>query len=117
MKKSHSPEPQESNAAKVSRRRNITFELSKFEHSALYDDATQRGLRSIHQRAREVVVDYLSNHKAEEVLERISALESEFLYLGDLIRRLAYSVITHAAGRDSKEANAWIRENMPRTRG
>ena len=97
---------------KSSERRNVTFELPKAEYVALQDDAATRGLDSIHQRAREIVIDYLSDRSQEEQMERISALEQELAHVGELIRRLTYCVITHAAGKDSAEANAWIRKHM-----
>lgn len=101
-------------------RRNVTFELPQAEYRALQDDAALRGLDSLHQRGREIVVDYLSNQPAEEVSERIAAVEQEVAavkealsHLETLLRRLGFAVII-ASGKTSDEANAWVRTNMPR---
>jgi hypothetical protein len=99
-------------------RRNVTFELPLTEYKALQNDAAVRGLDSIHQRGREIVIDYLSHQATEDFSERIASIEQDIAHLGELVRRTAFSVIRHAAGRNSEEANEWIRENMPRiTRG
>lgn len=60
----------------------------------------------------EIIVDYLNNQSAAEIDERLSALEQQLAQLPELLRRLAFSVITHAGGKDSKQANDWIRQHM-----
>jgi hypothetical protein len=104
--------------AKAEPRRNVTFELAKAEYRALQDDAAVRGLDSLHQRAREVIVDYLSHQPAEEVSERIGAVEQELAglkeqteHLGTLLRRVAYAVI-YASTNSNEEANQWVSKNM-----
>lgn len=109
-------------------RRNVTFELPTHEYRALMDDAGKRGLDSIHQRGREIVVDYLSQQTAEELAEQIASLEQEIAalkeevrYIGKLLRRLAYVTVAvsheHASDAErkqrSQEGNRWVKENMP----
>ena len=94
-------------------RRNVTFELPLSAFKELQEDANSRGSVSIHQRAREIVIDYLANREIVELTEQVASLDVGVAHLGDLVRRVAYSVIVHAAGKDSKDANKWIRENMP----
>jgi hypothetical protein len=96
-------------------RRVVSFELSEVVFKALQDDAAIRGSGSIHQRARDIVVDYFANREIDELNEQITSLDANVAYLGDLVRRVAYSVIVHAAGKGSEEANRWIREHMPKT--
>ncbi len=98
--------------AKTKLRRNVTFELPPATYHLLQDDAAIRGLDSIHQRGREILIDYLNNQAAAETDQRLSDLEQQLAVLGELIRRLAFSVITHASGKSSKEANEWIQKNM-----
>lgn len=109
--------------AKSAPRRNVTFELPKAEHDALQDDAAVRGLDSIHQRAREVVIDYLNAQPAEEVSERIAAVEQELAGVKEelshmvmLIRRVGFAVVI-ASGKTKEEANQWVKDNMPKSKG
>lgn len=110
-------------------RRNVTFELPAHEYRALMDDAGTRGLDSIHQRGREIVVDYLNQQSAEEVAERIESLEQEIAglkeylrHLSRLLRRLGYAVVavSHEHTSDdekrkrSDEANQWVKDHMPK---
>lgn len=99
-----------------SRRHIVSFELPEAVYEALQEDAATRGSRSIHRRSREILVDHLTNRTQLELQEQLATLDSEVAWLGDMLRRLAYSVMVHAAGKDNPEANAWIRENMPRNR-
>jgi hypothetical protein len=96
-----------------SNRRNVTFELPKPEFDALEVDADVRQAGSRHQRARDIVVDYLTSPSTAELAEAIEHLEAELAYLQELIRRLTYSVIVHVGKWPSEEANQWIRKNMP----
>jgi hypothetical protein len=57
---------------------------------------------------------YLEN-STHELEEQLAAIERDMTWLGQLVRRVAYVVIVHAAGKESTEANAWIREHMPQT--
>jgi hypothetical protein len=98
-----------------SERRNVTFELPEGYLLALQQDAESRGSKSIHIRAKEIVVDYFANREVAELHDRIASLDSNVAGLDENIRRAVYSVIVHAAGKSSEEANRWIRENMPRT--
>lgn len=93
-------------------RRNITFELPPAVFQALKEDAEVHGLESHHKRARDIVIDYLTNRDLADLRTHVAALDTDISYLAELVRRVAYSVIVHAAGRDSKEANEWIREHM-----
>lgn len=108
--------------ARKAPRRNVTFELPKVEYQALHDDAAVRGLDSIHQRGREIVVDYLINQPAEDLSERIAAVErevaavkEELFHIVILLQRLGFAVVV-ASGKGSNEANLWVKENMPKTR-
>jgi outer membrane murein-binding lipoprotein Lpp len=99
--------------AKALLRRNITFELPPTEYQALQEDAEARGSGSLHQRAREIITDSLSNRDIDELSEQVAIVDANVAHLSELLRRVAYSVLVHAAGKESKEANAWIREHMP----
>ena len=105
---------QRRNTLKTSRRRIVSFELPPAILEQLQDDAKTRGSSSVHQRARDIVMDYLSNRDTAELSEGVAALDADIAYLGDLVRKVAFSVIVHAAGKDSKLANEWIRNNMAR---
>jgi hypothetical protein len=105
--------PRPSRGGKRAARRNVVFELPAPAYEALQQDAENRGLVSIHQRGREIVVDYLNHGSTEDIPERISALEQEVAHVSELVRRVAFAVIT-SAGKPSDEANQWVRNNMPR---
>lgn len=96
-------------------RRIVTFELPLPVHVALQEDAAIREITSIHQRAKEILIDHYTNPEIGELRDSVSELDGNVAYLGELVRRVAFSVIVHAGKRTSKEANEWIRENMPRT--
>jgi hypothetical protein len=96
-----------------SNRRIVTFELPKSVFDSLQEDTQVRGANSVHQRAREIIIDHASNQHINDLVDRVESLDTEVSHVGDLIRRVAYSVIVHASGKTSKEANAWIREHMP----
>lgn len=114
--------------SKHSARRNVTFGLPAIEYRALSDDAATRGLHSIHQRGREIVIDYLNHTTSEEVASQIASLEQEVLglhakvdHLCKLIRRVGYIVVavspeplgTETETRRSQQANEWVKRNMP----
>ncbi len=98
-----------------SKRKNITFELKLESFEALELDADACHAESRHQRARDIVVEYLSNGRAAEPSEAIERLESEVIYLEGLVKKLAYSVMVHAARVPSDDANQWIRQHMSRS--
>lgn len=97
-----------------SSRRIVSFELPEDVYRALDDEAAARGTSSVHKRAREIVVEHFTNFA--DLQDQLDSLGMDVAWLGNLVRRIAYAVIVHAAGKDSDEANAWIRENMPHTR-
>ena len=120
---------QKSAKRKPASRRNVTCELPAFAFEALQEDAGARGLDSLHQRGREIVIDYLSNQTAVEAAERVSAVEQEVAGLREdishiekLLRRLAYVTIAlsnegesdEAKARQSDKANDWVKRNMPK---
>jgi hypothetical protein len=96
-----------------SSRRIVSFELPESVYQALEDEATARGTSSVHKRAREILVEHFTD--STEIQDQLDSLGMDMAWLGNLVRRTAYAVIVHAAGRDSAEANAWIRENMAHT--
>lgn len=113
---------------KARRRRNVIFELPLHEYRTLQEDAASRGLDSINQRGREIIVDYLNNQPAEEAAERISAVEQELAglredigHLEKLLRRLAFVTIAvspehpseDTTARQSNKATEWVKKNMP----
>lgn len=95
------------------KRRNVTFELpiDLFNAFEVESETTKAGSR--HQKARDIVVERLTNPSTAELAEGIERLDAELSYTQELIRKLTYSVIVHAAGRESEEANRWIRLHMP----
>ena len=117
---------------KATTRRNITFELTADAYDALHQDAALRGVTSLHQRGREIVIDYLNNQPTEEVAERLSSIELEaaglresITHLEKLLRRLAYVTIAVSQehrdrtveARQSDKANEWVKQNMPKQYG
>ncbi len=98
--------------AAAASRRLVTFELSQAAFDALQRDTTEHGLRSHHQRAREIVIGYLANRDNVELRAQLAALESKVLGVAELIRRDTYAVLVHAAKMDNEKAKAWIRESM-----
>jgi len=100
----------------TSPRRNVTCELPLTVFHALQDEANLRGASSLHQRAREILIEHFASRELGELRERIAELDGNVAYLGELLRRSTYSIIVHAGKRSSQEANEWIREHMPRTR-
>lgn len=96
-----------------SQRHIVSFELPELVYEALQEDAAARGSNSVHQRARELLLDHFANRGVGELQEQLAALDGEVAWLGVMVRRVAYAVIVHAAGKDSDVANAWVRENMP----
>lgn len=102
--------PGDSMSAKA--RKNITFELSDEEFDALVEDATRRQSPSRHQRARDIILDHLSNQSTADLSEAVERLDAELACVQDMIRRLTFCVIVHAAGKPSSVANEWIREHM-----
>lgn len=97
-------------------RRVISFQLPKEVFEVLQQDVALRGTKSLHQRCRDIVVNHYLEDSAHELQEQLSAIESDVTWLGQLVRRVAYAVIVHAAGKEIKEANSWIREHMPITK-
>src|SRR4051812_4603236 len=94
-------------------RRNITFELPAEAYEALKVDAEVHAVHSLHKRARKIIIDYLSQRELVDLRAHVAALDADIAYLGELVRKAEFSIIVHAAGRSSKEANEWIREHMP----
>jgi hypothetical protein len=94
-------------------RRNITFELPIEVFEALELDTKAYRAASRHKRARDIVIEYLTNGQVTGPNEAFERLDSEVAYLQELVRKLAYSVIVHAARGKSEDANKWIREHMP----
>ena len=80
---------------------------------ALQDRSTTVGDKSHHLHARDIVINALISPTKYELQQQIIEQERRYAHLEMMIRRLAYSVLVHAAGRTSEEANAWIRENIP----
>lgn len=97
-------------------RRIVTYELPATIFKSLQEEASVRGVASHHQRAREILVEHYANPEADEFRQRIDELGRDVAYLGELVRLTAYSVMVHAGDYPSDEANAWIRDHMPRTR-
>lgn len=92
------------------------------EYQALEDAAVHRGLSSLHQRGREIVIEHLAGLDAAETSERIAAVEQELAGLKEvlshiitLLQRLGYAVIV-GSGKESEVANQWVREHMPKRR-
>jgi hypothetical protein len=98
------------------KRLNVTCELPSGVFTALQKEADAREAASIHQRAREILIEHFANRELGELRDRIAELDGNVAYLGELLRRSTYSVIVIAGKRTSEEANEWIREHMPRTR-
>ena len=98
----------------TSARNVVSFELPLDMLKALKDDAVSRGTTSHHKRAREIIVQFLSNRDVGELHEEVAELDRSVSYLGELMRRVAYSVIVHAGNKPSETANEWIRDHMPR---
>ncbi|MBA3483214.1 MAG: hypothetical protein H0T51_15505 [Pirellulales bacterium] len=94
------------------RRNLVTFELSPEAFDALERDAKKHGVRSHHQRAREIMIDYLANRDSVELRAMLAALESKVMGVAELVRRDTYAVLVHAARMDNEKAKAWIREGM-----
>lgn len=94
-------------------RRIVSFELSAVELMALKDEVERGDVRSHHQRAKEIVTRYLANPQTRELRDYIAILDADVAYLTELTRRAVYSNLVHIGGRDSKDANDWIREHMP----
>lgn len=90
----------------------VTFELSAEAFEALERDASRHGVRSHHQRAREILIDYLANRDNIELRAMLAGLESKVLGLAELVRRDTYAVLVHAAKMENDKAKAWIRESM-----
>lgn len=90
----------------------VTFELSPEAFEALQRDAAKHAVRSHHQRAREITLDYLANRDEAELRTTLASIESDLLGLAGLMRRDAYAVLVHAAGWSEEKANKWIREHM-----
>ncbi len=96
----------------TSARHLVTFELSAEAFEALERDTSRHGVRSHHQRAREIMIDYLANRDSVEVPAMLAAVESKVLGLAELVRRDTYAVLVHAAKMNNEKAKAWIRESM-----
>lgn len=90
----------------------VTFELSAEAFEALKRDASKHGVRSHHQRAREIMIDYLANRDAVELRAILGSIESKLLGVAELVRRDTYAVLVHAAKMENETAKAWIREGM-----
>jgi hypothetical protein len=100
------------NAAASSERHLVTFELSAEAFEALKRDASKHGVRSHHQRAREIMIDYLANRDTVELRAMLGAIEAKVLGVAELVRRDTYAVLVHAAKMENDTAKAWIRESM-----
>ena len=98
-----------------SSRRNVTFELPAASFDALELDAEACQAASRHQRARDIIVEYLSNGQATGPNETLERLDAEVAFLQELIKKLTYSVMVHAAAVPSDQANKWIRQHMSRS--
>jgi hypothetical protein len=90
----------------------VTFRLSPEAFEALSRDAGGRPGVSHHQRAREIVLDYLTNRDTAELRSLLADLESKVLGVAELVRRDTYAVLVHAAKMENEKAKAWIRESM-----
>ncbi len=99
-------------AAASSGRHLVTFELSAEAFEALKRDASKHGVRSHHQRAREIMIDYLANRDTAELRAMLASIESKLLGVAELVRRDTYAVLVHAAKMENEKAKAWIREGM-----
>lgn len=105
---------------KATKRRVVSFQLPEPQYRALEDDALHRGLKSLHQRGREIVVEHLCGMDAAETNERIAALEQEVAGLKEdiahvlkLLRRVGFAVVL-GSGKSESEASDWVRDHMPK---
>lgn len=129
LKSDNQKPSKKSTPSKARARRNVIFELSPPAYLALQQDAANRGIDSINQRGREIILDFLNHQPVEDAAERISALEQEVAglredlkHLFKLIRRLAYATITvsheheseEVAAKQARKATEWVKEHMYR---
>lgn len=90
----------------------VTFELSHTAFEALKMDAKKLDVRSHHQRAKQILTDYLFQRDTAELQGSLAILESKLMGVAELIRRDTYAVLVHAAKLDNEVAKAWIRDCM-----
>lgn len=90
----------------------VTFELSPEAFEALQREAGLRGSSSHHQRAKEIVIDYLSNRELMEMRTMLGELDESLNDVKELIRRNTYAVMVHASDMENEVAKTWIREHM-----
>lgn len=99
------------------KRRNVTFELPEAIYEALKDDADRVGEKSIHQRARLLLIEHYSTTPIAEVAQSVQDQKDLLAHVIELVRRLAYATLVKSSESDEdvEEAENWIRHQMPRT--
>src|SRR5262245_21558814 len=90
-------------------RRVVSFELQDDTLKLLEQDAKSRSAKSRHVRARDIVVQALSQQDNDDLAQLVGQIDAKVAGLKIMIQRLAYAVIVYAAEKEPKEANAWIR--------
>lgn len=95
-------------------RRIITFELPQEDFDALQHNADAFDVASRHQRARDIVSEYLASGQVAGSNEGVERLDAEVAFLQELIRRTTYVLLVNVGGVASDDANRWIRRHMAR---
>jgi hypothetical protein len=93
-------------------RRVVSFELPEDMLELLVRDAKSHSTKSRHVRARDIVVQALSQKDIEDLAQLVGELDLKVAWLMTAIKRLAYAILVYGSRIDSKEANAWIREHL-----
>jgi hypothetical protein len=90
----------------------VTFELSPEAFAALQRDATKHNVASNHQRAREIILDYLANRDVTELRTSLASIEAKLLNVATLVKKNSFAVLHYASKMDVDKANGWIKTNM-----